>query len=110
MNNDEIKLLYEQFLNSMCGWRIYKCDSCGRNYTHPGNYCIKCPGKLVQVRMTWSEYIYDYIKQHKLLILKFEEFCNQLKEKRIMFDYDEVYRICHARIYEMMKEINNVRS
>lgn len=104
MTYEELAPLYDQFLDSLCGWRIYLCDRCGYGYTHPGNYCGKCPGKLHQIRMTWGQYADLSRKQTRLISAYEREFIGWLRGRGIEATYDQVSDSCYQRLYELRRQ------
>jgi hypothetical protein len=52
INHEEIKSLYKQYLTSLSPYNSLVCNLCGWYYSHPLNYCVKCPGKIIKVQLT----------------------------------------------------------
>lgn len=74
------KRLYEQYLNSTNTYGVLVCDSCGWIYSHPINYCVKCPGKIVKTNLVILDEVKAYLKQNHIFsdyIYEFSKFYEQ---------------------------------
>lgn len=47
---------YRQYLTQPMDYPIYRCDGCGWFWTHPLQYCPRCPGRIVQITPTRLHY------------------------------------------------------
>lgn len=78
---DHIKDMYKNYLLSTSKHDRLVCDNCGYLYSHPLNYCVKCPGKIVSVKPLIIGEIDKLFKQEKMISHFFGGFSEYYEEK-----------------------------
>lgn len=76
MEKDRTKSLYRDFLESVSPCESCVCDSCGWIYSHPLNYCAKCPGKIMRAKLRNLDRIKFTLEKDRLLCDYLAEFAN----------------------------------
>lgn len=67
MNTEQVKSLYREYLLSQSKYERKICDGCGWIYSHPLNYCVKCPGRIISAKLTIVDEIKQRLVQDRLL-------------------------------------------
>jgi hypothetical protein len=67
LNIDEVKGLYLEYLNTPYSHPYFICESCGYFYSHPLNYCVKCPSKTIRRKPRVIELVKSSLKQMSMI-------------------------------------------
>lgn len=64
---DFIKELYKKYLLSNSKYLRRVCNKCGWMYSHPLNYCAKCPGRIIYIKPIILDEIKQYLPQDGMI-------------------------------------------